>query len=201
MSGFKNPYDPNINLSRGCGCGRHTTQAEHDAAVETDQLASGSEALQARVVESAVMRALCPQDELRRRFLRAVGAGTALSAISTFFPLGMAKEAFAQVGNLEKQSVKIGFIPITCATPITQLQSHTATCPVRARRIVFHSQHAYALVDLIWRKSGGLAALVRAVELLAVGQRPAVVDLDAVAGLGTGAGAVAEMGDLDAGRQ
>ena len=118
MSGFKNPYDPNINLSRGCGCGRHTTQAEHDAAVETDQLASGSEALQARVVESAVMRALFPQDELRRRFLRAVGAGTALSAISTFFPLGMAKEAFAQVGNLEKQSVKIGFIPITCATPI-----------------------------------------------------------------------------------
>ena len=64
------------------------------------------------------MRALFPQDELRRRFLRAVGAGTALSAISTFFPLGMAKEAFAQVGNLEKQSVKIGFIPITCATPI-----------------------------------------------------------------------------------
>ncbi len=118
MSGFKNPYDPNIKLSRGCGCGRHTTQAEHDAAVETDQLASGSEALQARVVESAVMRALFPQDELRRRFLRAVGAGTALSAISTFFPLGMAKEAFAQVGNLEKQSVKIGFIPITCATPI-----------------------------------------------------------------------------------
>ena len=74
MSGFKNPYDPNINLSRGCGCGRHTTQAEHDAAVETDQLASGSEALQARVVESAVMRALFPQDELRRRVLRLTDA-------------------------------------------------------------------------------------------------------------------------------
>jgi nitrate/nitrite transport system substrate-binding protein len=55
---------------------------------------------------------------MRRRFLRAVGAGTALSAISTFFPLGAAKEAFAQSGKLEKQSVKIGFIPITCATPI-----------------------------------------------------------------------------------
>ena len=118
MSGFKNPYDPNIKLSAGCGCGRHSTQAEHDAVAETNQLASGSEALHARVVESAVMRALFPQDELRRRFLRAVGAGTALSAISTFFPLGVAKEAFAQTGKLEKPSVKIGFIPITCATPI-----------------------------------------------------------------------------------
>jgi len=118
MSGFRNPYDPNIKLSSGCGCGRHATQAEHAAAVETDRLASGSEALHARVVESAVMRALFPQDELRRRFLRAVGAGTALSAISTFFPLGLAKEAFAQTGKLEKPSVKVGFIPITCATPI-----------------------------------------------------------------------------------
>src|SRR3990172_1849282 len=118
MSGFRNPYDPNIKLSSGCGCGRHATQAEHAAAVETDRLASGSEALHARVVESAVMRALFPQDELRRRFLRAVGAGTALSAISTFFSLGLAKEAFAQTGKLEKPSVKVGFIPITCATPI-----------------------------------------------------------------------------------
>jgi len=118
MSAFKNPYDPNIKLSSGCGCGRHSTQAAHDAAVETDQLASGSEALQARVVESAVMRALFPHDEIRRNFLRAVGAGTALSAISTFFPLGVAKEAFAQTGNLEKQSIKVGFIPITCATPL-----------------------------------------------------------------------------------
>jgi len=118
MSGFRNPYDPNITLSSGCGCGRHATPAEHAAAVETDRLASGSEALHGRVVESAVMRALFPQDELRRRFLRAVGAGTALSAISTFFPLGVAKEAFAQTGKPEKQSVKIGFIPITCATPI-----------------------------------------------------------------------------------
>ncbi len=118
MSGFRNPYDPNVKLSAGCACGAHATPAEHDAALEARSLESGSEALHARVVESAVMRALFPHDEMRRRFLRAVGAGTALSAISTFFPLGAAKEAFAQSGKLEKQSVKIGFIPITCATPI-----------------------------------------------------------------------------------
>ncbi len=119
MSGFKNPYDPAVSLSSGCPCGRHYTQAEHEAAtVETRRLASDSDALHARVVESAVMRALFPRDEMRRRFLRAVGAGTALSAVSTLFPLGVAKEAFAQSGKLEKASLKIGFIPITCATPI-----------------------------------------------------------------------------------
>jgi len=116
MSGFKDPFDSNIKLSSACGCGSHSSQAEHDAAAAS--LDSGSEDLQARVVESAVMRALFPQDEMRRRFLRAVGAGTALSAVSTLFPLGAAKEAFAQSGQLEKQAVKIGFIPITCATPI-----------------------------------------------------------------------------------
>ena len=86
MSGFKNPYDPNVELSAGCACGAHATPAEHDAAVEACSLESGSEALHARVVESAVMRALFPHDEMRRRFLRAVGASTALAAISHVFP-------------------------------------------------------------------------------------------------------------------
>jgi len=39
--------------------------------------------------------------------------------VSSLFPLAMAKEAFAQSnGPLEKQKLKVGFIPITCATPI-----------------------------------------------------------------------------------
>ena len=116
MNGFNDPFDPDVRLSAGCGCGRHASQAEHDAAAPA--FAPGSDALQARMVDAAVVRALFPHDETRRRFLRAVGAGTALSAISTFFPLGAAREAFAQSGKLEKQAVKIGFIPITCATPI-----------------------------------------------------------------------------------
>jgi nitrate/nitrite transport system substrate-binding protein len=64
------------------------------------------------------MRALFPSDAARRRFIRAVGAGTALSAISSIVPLG-ALEAMAQEkGPLEKKDLKIGFIPITCATPL-----------------------------------------------------------------------------------
>ena len=114
MSIFNNPFDAHVTLTRGCSCGRHANQTDHDAeqTLATDELAS-------RTVEGAVMRALFPQDELRRRFLRTVGAGTALAAISTLFPLAMAKEVFAQsVGKLEKTKLKVGFIPITCATPI-----------------------------------------------------------------------------------
>lgn len=115
MSAFRNAFDPRVKLQRGaCSCGRHSSQSAHDLdeAIEMRQM-------QDRVVEGAVMRALFPRDEVRRGFLKAVGAGTALAAISTLFPLGLAKEAFAQgAGKLEKSRLKVGFIPITCATPI-----------------------------------------------------------------------------------
>lgn len=111
MSIYGDPFDPKNRLISACSCGRHGSPEEHAAAE--------GEALGDRVVEQAVVRALFPQDELRRRFLSAVGAGTALAAISALFPLGAAKEAFAQgPGKLEKTKLKVGFIPITCATPI-----------------------------------------------------------------------------------
>ena len=54
----------------------------------------------------------------RRAFLKSVGASTALAALSQFFPLKTATEVFAQGGPPEKKDLKVGFIPITCATPI-----------------------------------------------------------------------------------
>jgi nitrate/nitrite transport system substrate-binding protein len=111
---FDNPFDADRTLhSHGCSCGKHASQTEHDRA------AAGSEdARIARVVEGAVVRALFPEDQSRRAFLSAVGASTALAAISRSFPLGTAMEAFAQAGAPEKKELKVGFIPITCATPI-----------------------------------------------------------------------------------
>ena len=42
-----------------------------------------------------------------------------MAAIAAVFPLAAAKEAFAQgAGKPEKTKLKVGFIPITCATPI-----------------------------------------------------------------------------------
>jgi nitrate/nitrite transport system substrate-binding protein len=70
------------------------------------------------VVASAVMRAVFPRDAARRAFLKSVGVSTALAALSQFFPLKTATEVFADTGTPEKKDLKVGFIPITCATPI-----------------------------------------------------------------------------------
>ncbi|HRQ47008.1 MAG TPA: CmpA/NrtA family ABC transporter substrate-binding protein [Rhodocyclaceae bacterium] len=115
MSAHQDPFDYRVRLHRGgCSCGRHHSQAEHDQAKALEL-----RSVQDRAVEGAVMRALFPRDDVRRRFLKAVGGGTALAAISTLFPLGLAKEAFAEsTGPLEKTKLSVGFIPITCATPI-----------------------------------------------------------------------------------
>ena len=112
LTTFDNPFNAKVVLRRtGCSCGAHGSQGEHDAAIDDSPVA--------RVVQSAVMRALFPQDGARRAFLKAVGASTALAALSELFPIAAATEVFAQgSGPLEKTSLKIGFIPITCATPI-----------------------------------------------------------------------------------
>jgi nitrate/nitrite transport system substrate-binding protein len=55
---------------------------------------------------------------MRRRFLQAVGANTARAAIASVLPIG-AMQAMAQDKRaLEKKDLKIGFIAITCATPL-----------------------------------------------------------------------------------
>ena len=115
---FSDPYDPAAKLTSSCACGGH-----HDVAACEQAALTDSEALAARTVDAGVMRALFPHDATRRSFLKAVGANTALAAVAQFFPLAAAREAFAQgKGALEKPSIKVGFIPITCATPIIMSQ-------------------------------------------------------------------------------
>ena len=93
---FDDPFDANGSLQKGgCSCGGHASQADH----ETATLAS-VDARTRRIVEAAVVRALFPADRSRRAFLSAVGASTALAAISQFFPLGLATEVFAQILSL-----------------------------------------------------------------------------------------------------
>ncbi|MFG1378697.1 CmpA/NrtA family ABC transporter substrate-binding protein [Xanthobacter autotrophicus] len=115
MSMFSNPFSLKSKLGR-CLCGRHATPEEHAAAERAVGL--GDEARYRDVVASGLMRALFPNDMKRRAFLKAVGASTAAAALATFFPLDAATEAFAATGKPEKTDLKVGFIPITCATPI-----------------------------------------------------------------------------------
>ncbi len=120
MSMFSNPFDSKRRLRSGCPCGQHRSAAEHDHALrlQAQEVPSSEDKRYENVVAGAVMRAMFPQDAARRAFLKSVGAATALAAISQFFPLQTATEVFAQGGPLEKKDLKVGFIPITCATPI-----------------------------------------------------------------------------------
>ncbi len=72
-----------------------------------------------QAVERAIGHAVFGSELRRREFIRLVGAGTAAAALASVFPVGAAK-ALAQekVGPIEKKDLKIGFIPITCATPL-----------------------------------------------------------------------------------
>lgn len=93
----------------GCNCGQHFDQAAHDAAAQGDYRS---------FVGEAALRGLFPEDAQRRRLIQAVGLPTLLAALGQMLPLDAAAEAMAVKGPLEKKSLKIGFIPITCATPI-----------------------------------------------------------------------------------
>src|SRR5262245_6501077 len=118
MSTFDNPFDFRNRLS-GCSCGGHRSQAEHERATDPQMQCVAVESAEQRyegVVASAVMRAMFPRDLGRRKFLTAIGASTALAALSQFFPLRTATEVFAQAAAPEMTDLKIGFIPITCAT-------------------------------------------------------------------------------------
>ena len=113
MALFDDPFNARLTLKRGgCSCGNHHDQATHDAEAPSGEVAI------TRAVEGAVMRALFPEDAQRRAFLRSVGGATALAAVSQFLPTKFVAEAFAQVAKPEKTDLKVGFIPITCATPI-----------------------------------------------------------------------------------
>ena len=116
---FYRPYSEHNSLGN-CSCGSHGSQQEHDQAAERERLARGrdSETLSRDFVEAAAVRALFPHDATRRRFLKAVGMGTAMAAIASVLPLQSLQAMAEEKGPLEKKNLKIGFIPINCATPL-----------------------------------------------------------------------------------
>ncbi|TCK84355.1 CmpA/NrtA family ABC transporter substrate-binding protein [Paraburkholderia sp. BL9I2N2] len=112
------PFDGDATLS-SCSCGQHASESEHDAQLRNRSL-SDAEFISRDVVEAAAVRALFPRDDTRRSFIRAVGKSAAMAAVYTVLPIASLQEAFAQdkSGNLEKRDLDVGFVPITCATPL-----------------------------------------------------------------------------------
>ncbi len=124
MTRAYDPYDADRPLLMRCSCGAHASAADHaaDTAAQTLRARSETDEFEAEsqaFVEASLVKALFPQDALRRRFLRAVGKGTAMATIGSVLPMA-SLQAMAQekLGPIEKKELKIGFIPITCATPL-----------------------------------------------------------------------------------
>ena len=110
-SSAHDPFNPDRPLLK-CGCGGDHSPGEHTSAVNSEEDLSHS------FMEAALVKALFPVDSVRRGFLKAVGVSTARAAIASVLPLG-ALEAMAQdKGSLEKKDLKLGFIAITCASPL-----------------------------------------------------------------------------------
>jgi nitrate/nitrite transport system substrate-binding protein len=131
MSSYSDPYDADRPLRLSCSCGRDHSPAEHEAEAAVEACATSAtqelrrrsqtpdfEVDSRRFLEATLVKALFPHDAVRRRFLRAVGKGTAMAAIGSVLPMASLQAMAQEQGPLEKKDLKIGFIPITCATPL-----------------------------------------------------------------------------------
>jgi nitrate/nitrite transport system substrate-binding protein len=127
MSEFFDPYNADRPLMMKCSCGRDHTVADHHAEVAADEAArelrarsetADFQAYSNEFIEASLVKAIFPHDAQRRLFLRAVGKGTAMAAIASVLPVASLQAMAQEKRTLEKTDLKIGFIPITCATPL-----------------------------------------------------------------------------------
>jgi nitrate/nitrite transport system substrate-binding protein len=104
-------FDPSVTHGQSCACSAHGVSTK------------AGDARLSEVVRSAALRAVFPDARQRRGFLKAVGSATALAAISQFLPIETITAMAADTPKgLEKPDLKIGFIAITCASPIIMAQ-------------------------------------------------------------------------------
>lgn len=125
MSEFFDPFNADRPLMLKCSCGRDHSPADHQAEINAAQATLRArsetaefEAYSQEFIQATLVKALFPQDQERRNFLRAVGKKTAMAAIASVLPVASLQAMAQEKGPLEKPNLKIGFIPITCATPL-----------------------------------------------------------------------------------
>jgi len=84
-----------------------------------EEFASSDDVLD-RAIENAIVRGMFNHhDASRRNFIKLVGGGTMAAILASVLPMDKIKAAVKESsGQLEKTKLKVGFVPITCATPI-----------------------------------------------------------------------------------
>lgn len=140
-----NPYDESssLNHQKNCACELcKTTAATGGALTDKERLNllekqadkmvvdntvaeapaqfDNSDDMMDRVIENAIVRGIFGQNDMaRRNFMRTVGGATFASILGSMLPMDSIKAAAKEGSkNLEKTKLNVGFVPITCATPI-----------------------------------------------------------------------------------
>ena len=106
-------YDADRPLMMRCGCGADHAPQNHGASP-----ADSEEALGHQFMHATLVKALFPQEAVRRAFLKGVGRRSAMAAIASVLPIAPLQAMAQEKKALEKKELKIGFIPITCASPL-----------------------------------------------------------------------------------
>ncbi|WP_244548593.1 CmpA/NrtA family ABC transporter substrate-binding protein [Bosea vaviloviae] len=96
-----------------CACGHshdgHLAAEDCKGSVEQDLVSATDE-----ILIASVFRDL----RTRRQLLRSVGAATLLAAMGDILPLGTLRALAQERAPLEKKEINVGFLAITCATPL-----------------------------------------------------------------------------------
>jgi len=111
MTRAHDPYDADRPLLLRCACGQDHAPSQHDGSVDEDSLGRD-------FIEASLVKALFPQEPVRRAFLRGAGRSGAMAAIASVLPLASLQAMAQEKKAPEKKDLKIGFIAITCATPL-----------------------------------------------------------------------------------
>ncbi|PHR20060.1 MAG: nitrate ABC transporter substrate-binding protein [Hoeflea sp.] len=122
VKSLNDPFSSKADLRHGAKCGCSAC-APASGIREESTLASSDEMME-RAIESAIVRSVFGHSDISRRsFMGLVGGGTAAAALASIFPIDKAKAALLDtLGKPEKTDLNIGFVPITCATPIIMAQ-------------------------------------------------------------------------------
>jgi nitrate/nitrite transport system substrate-binding protein len=122
VKSLNDPFSSKADLRHGAKCG--CSACASSSGIREESSLQSSDEMMERAIESAIVRSVFGHSDISRRsFMGLVGGGAAAAALASVFPIDKAKAALLDtLGKPEKTDLNIGFVPITCATPIIMAQ-------------------------------------------------------------------------------
>ena len=124
VKSLNDPFSSKSDLRHSAKCSCEDCNSSHKFGSAQAAALNSHDEIMERAVESAIVRSVFGHSDISRRsFMGLVGSGAAAAALASVFPIDKAKAALLDnLGTPEKTNLNIGFVPITCATPIIMAQ-------------------------------------------------------------------------------